>query len=168
MLGLLQDSITEGQNNTLAAYPQLEENLILKAVIMTALLYSLFVLSWFIFMAAIAKILLRLLANFVGLQIAINYIPGISFSGAFLDLARAAAIITLLNILLKPFLEFILAPFVFITLGLFGLIINAAMLWLATYWAPQLSFSNFLALLYTTLIITFINYLFGMVEKKND
>ncbi|KKT88259.1 MAG: Membrane spanning protein [Parcubacteria group bacterium GW2011_GWC1_45_9] len=120
------------------------------------------------FMSAIAKILLRLIANFVGLQIAINYISGVSFSGQFLDLAKAAAIITLLNILLKPFLEFILAPFIFITLGFFGLVINALMLWLATYWAPQLDFSSLGVLLLTTLIITFINYLFDIVEKKND
>ena len=118
-------------------------------------------------MSAIAKILLRLIANFVGLQIAINYIAGVSFTGQFLDLAKAAAIITLLNILLKPFLEFILAPFIFITLGFFGLVINALMLWLATYWAPQLHFSSLGILLLTTLIITFINYLFDVVEKKD-
>lgn len=117
-------------------------------------------------MSAIAKILLRLIANFVGLQVAINYISGVSFSGDFLSLAKAAAIITLLNILLKPFLEFILAPFVFITLGFFGLIINASVLWLTTYWASQLGFSNFGGLILTTLIITFINYLFDVVEKN--
>ncbi|MEW5805499.1 MAG: phage holin family protein [Patescibacteria group bacterium] len=119
-------------------------------------------------MVALARILLRLIANFVGLQLAINYIAGVFFGGSFMDLAKAATIITLLNLLVKPFLEFILAPFVFITLGLFGLVINALMLWLTTYWAPQLTFSGYGALLWTTLIITFINYLFDIVEKAKE
>lgn len=119
-------------------------------------------------MVALARIILRLIANFVGLQLAINYIAGVFFSGSFVELAKTAAILTLLNLLVKPFLEFILAPFVFLTLGLFSLVINAIMLWLATYWAPQLSFSNYLALFWTTLIITFINYLFDLVEKAKE
>ena len=113
----------------------------------------------------IAKIVFRLIANFVALQVAINYIAGVGFSGGFLDLAKAAAIITLLNIFIRPFLDFILAPLVFLTLGLFSLVINAIMLWLTTYWAPQLDFTNWQALLLTTLIVTFVNYIFDIAQK---
>jgi putative membrane protein len=115
--------------------------------------------------STIAKIVFRLIANFVALQIAINYITGVSFTGSLLDLAKAAAIITLLNIFIKPFLDFILAPLVFLTLGLFSLIINGMMLWLTTYWMPQLTFTNWKALLLTTLILTFINYIFDIAQK---
>lgn len=118
--------------------------------------------------ATIAKIIFRLIANFIALQIAINYISGVSFAGGLLELATAAAIITLLNIFIKPFVSFILAPLVFLTLGLFSLIINAILLWLTTYWAPQLSFANWQALLLTTLIITFINYIFDIAQKPEN
>ncbi|KKU10102.1 MAG: hypothetical protein UX15_C0001G0005 [Parcubacteria group bacterium GW2011_GWA1_45_7] len=115
--------------------------------------------------STIAKIVFRLIANFVAIQIAINYIAGVSFSGSLLDLAKAAGLITLLNIFIKPFLDFILAPLVFLTLGLFSLIINAIMLWLTTYWMPQLTFANWKALLLTTLILTFINYIFDISQQ---
>ena len=115
--------------------------------------------------SAIAKIVFRLIANFVALQVAINYIAGVSFTGTFFDLAKAAGIITLLNVFLKPFLDFILAPLVFLTLGLFSLIINAIMLWLTTYWMPQLSFADWKSLLLTTLILTFINYVFDITQQ---
>lgn len=116
--------------------------------------------------STIAKIVFWVIANFVALQIAINYVPGVSFSGSFLDLAKAAGIITLLNIFIKPFLNFVLAPLIFLTLGLFTLIINAILLWLTTYWMPQLTFSNWKALLLTTLIVTFINYLLEIAQKS--
>jgi len=116
----------------------------------------------------LAKILLQLVANIVVLQLAVAYIPGVSFSGTLLDIIKAAGILTLLNIVLKPFVEFILAPFAFLTLGLFSLIINAAMLWLATYWAPQLTFANWKALLLTAVAFAFINFLFHAAQAKND
>ncbi len=116
----------------------------------------------------IAKILLQLVANFAVLEIAINYVPGTGFSGTFLQLARAAAIITALNVILKPFVQFILAPFVFLTLGLFSLVINAAMLWLATYWAPQLTFSSVKALLITSLVFAFVNFLFHTAHQSHS
>lgn len=115
----------------------------------------------------IAKLILQLIANFVVLQVGMNYIPGVNFSGSFLDMARAAAIITLLNMILRPFVEFILAPFVFLTLGLFSIIINAAMLWLATYWAPQLTFSSLKALLITSLVFAFVNFLFHTAHQSH-
>ena len=116
----------------------------------------------------IAKILLQLIANFAVLEIAINYVPGTNFSGTFVELARTAAIITVLNVVLKPFVQFILAPFVFLTLGLFSLIINAAMLWLATYWAPQLTFSSLKSLLIASLVFAFVNFLFHTAHQTNS
>lgn len=115
--------------------------------------------------AWLARVILRIIANLVGLQLAINYVAGASFSGGFGDLIRTTLILTALNLLLKPFLDLLLAPFVFFTLGLFGLLINAGMLWLATYWSPELVFASIGGLILTTLIITFINFLFDLSQK---
>ncbi len=115
----------------------------------------------------IAKLLLQLIANFAVLEVAINYIPGVGFSGTFLQLARAAAVITVLNVVLKPFVQFILAPFVFLTLGLFSIVINAALLWLATYWAPQLTFSSVKTLLIASLAFAFVNFLFHTAQQSH-
>ncbi len=114
----------------------------------------------------VAKIFYRLIINFFGLQLAINYFHWADFSGELLDLEKTALVITLLNLFLQPIINFILAPFIFLSLGLFSLVINAIMLWLATYWAPQLSFSDWKSLFLTTLIIALLNYAFTILQNQ--
>ena len=116
--------------------------------------------------SGIAKILFRFVANIVALQVAAAYIPGVSFSGDFTALARTAAIITTLNLVLKPILMFIFAPIILITLGLFSVIINVLVLWLSTSWAPELAFANWKGLILASLLVSVVNYLFGVAVEK--
>ena len=57
----------------------------------------------------------------------------------FLALAIFAAVLALLNALVKPLLTFLTCPFVLLTLGLFVLIINAALFILADRIVPGFS-----------------------------
>jgi putative membrane protein len=115
--------------------------------------------------SGIAKILFRFVANIVALQVAAAYIPGVSFTGTLTRLAWAALIITALNLLLKPVLVFIFAPIIVITLGLFSVIINVLVLWLSTSWAPELAFAHWKALIIASLLVSVVNYLFGVAVE---
>jgi putative membrane protein len=114
----------------------------------------------------IAFSVLQLAANVLAVQAADYFIPNVSFSGDFLALLKVGVIITALNIFAKPIAKLILAPFILLTLGLVGLLINAALLWLATYWAPEFSIDTYLALGLATLLFTAINILFGIFARS--
>jgi putative membrane protein len=72
----------------------------------------------------------------------------------------AAIIIGLLNASLGRFLDFILGPINFITLGLVGLIINAFMIKLADWFLPGLKIDGFLYAIILSLLLSAGNYFF--------
>src|SRR5262245_13452167 len=76
--------------------------------------------------------LLRLIINAAALWAATRLVSGISFTGGYLTLFLVALVFGILNMLVKPVLFFLTLPFFLVTLGLFTLVLNAAMLWLTS------------------------------------
>jgi putative membrane protein len=74
--------------------------------------------------------ILRLLTNAAALWVATRVVPGISFTGEPLLLFVVALVFGVLNLVVRPILMFLTFPFLIVTLGLFLLVLNAAMLWL--------------------------------------
>lgn len=75
-------------------------------------------------------LLLVWILNAVALLVVAYLLPGItvaSFSSALL----AAVVLGLLNMLLKPVLQILTLPLTVVTLGLFLLVINALLFWMA-------------------------------------
>lgn len=110
-------------------------------------------------------IILRWFLNAAILLLVANITPGVSFSGYGSALV-AALIIGLLNALIKPILILLTLPINIITFGLFTLIINGFIFWLAgTVLVKGFEIQNFsaaiiAALLYwaaTTLVGFFID-----------
>jgi putative membrane protein len=74
------------------------------------------------------QLLLRLTINAVALAAAIKLIDGITFTGEWWKVILIAAIFGVVNSLIKPVIQFFTFPIIILTLGLFTLVINAAML----------------------------------------
>jgi putative membrane protein len=74
------------------------------------------------------KLLLRWLSISVAIFVAVKLLPGIQFEGPWYQLGIVALIFGLLNALVRPILKLLTCPLILLTLGLFILIINAAML----------------------------------------
>ena len=74
--------------------------------------------------------LIRLLINAIALWLATKFIDGISFDGDLVFLLVVALIFGVVNAIVKPLLIFLTFPFLIITLGLFLLVLNGALLWL--------------------------------------
>lgn len=66
--------------------------------------------------------------NAVALGLADHFFKGLAFIGGFKTLVLAALIFGLLNTFIKPLLIFLTLPINLLTLGLFTLVINAAIL----------------------------------------
>jgi putative membrane protein len=74
------------------------------------------------------QLLLRLAINALSMAVAIKLISGITFTGEWWKIILIAAIFGLVNALIKPLVQFFTFPIIIITLGVFTLVINAAML----------------------------------------
>ena len=74
--------------------------------------------------------LIRLVINAIALWLATRLIDGISFDGEIPFLLVVALIFGVINSIVKPILIVLTFPFLIVTLGLFLLVLNGAMLWL--------------------------------------
>ncbi|HET7599180.1 MAG TPA: phage holin family protein [Gemmatimonadales bacterium] len=84
------------------------------------------------------RLVLRLLINAAALLAAVYLIPGMHFTGGIGKLLIVAAVFGLVNALVRPILTVLSCPLIVVTLGLFMLVINAALLrltaWLSAGW----------------------------------
>lgn len=114
------------------------------------------------------KLLSQIVAAIAGLWLAAKFIPGIEVPieqwQLFLTLG---AILGLLNFFVKPVINAITLPLRIITLGLFGIAVNMAMLWFLDSMFDELSMPLFLPLFYTTLIIWGINFIIQKILIKD-
>lgn len=75
-------------------------------------------------------------------------------------------VLGLLNFFLKPLLKALSLPLEIISLGLFTVIINMALIWLLDMMFDELYVPFFLSLLYTTLIVWGLNIIIGFFIIK--
>jgi putative membrane protein len=86
--------------------------------------------------------MLHLLLRWLILAIAIGVttwlMPGIQVTGGLTGLIIAAAVLGLVNAIIRPIVSFFTCPLIILTLGLFTLIINALMLSLTSWLIPNI------------------------------
>ncbi|PIP27519.1 MAG: hypothetical protein COX30_01445 [Candidatus Moranbacteria bacterium CG23_combo_of_CG06-09_8_20_14_all_39_10] len=111
------------------------------------------------------KLLLRILANCLAILIATKLVPGFLFSGSLIDLLMAGVVIGLINALIKPIIQLIALPVVFLTLGLFNIIINVGLLLLADKFLDQLIIKGFWPAFWGVVIFSIINHLISHLHR---
>ena len=78
------------------------------------------------------RFLLRLLINAAALWVAVQIVPGISYTGNWLPFLGVALIFGIVNAFIRPIVKLFTLPIIFLTLGLFALVVNGLMLWLTS------------------------------------
>ena len=76
------------------------------------------------------KFILRWVINAVALYLAVYFVPGVNLQGGFTSILWLALIFGLINAFLRPLLKLLTCPLIFLTLGLFTLLINTFLFWL--------------------------------------
>jgi putative membrane protein len=113
------------------------------------------------------KLILRILINAFAIWVTSLLLSGFSFSGSFLNLIIVAVIFGLVNALIRPIVKLLTLPINILTLGLFTLVINAAMLALTVWISSTLSlegsffqstFTVFVAALIISVISTILSW----------
>ncbi|MEI7511857.1 MAG: phage holin family protein [Candidatus Uhrbacteria bacterium] len=86
--------------------------------------------------------IIRLVLNALVLVVVASVVPGI-YVESFPIAMLAALVIGVVNALVRPFFEILSLPITILTLGLFSLVINAAMFGFAAWLTPGFSVSGF-------------------------
>ena len=93
------------------------------------------------------------------------------FSGIWLDTTQAtiaaAVVLALVNTYLRPFVVLLTLPINILTLGLFTLVINAAMLKLVSWVIPAFHVEGFWTAVGGALVISIISVLMNLILKPD-
>lgn len=106
------------------------------------------------------------LALIIAVAVADFLIPGISHD-SLTALAVAALVLALFNAFLKPLLAILTLPFIVLTLGLFWLLVNAALLKLTAWVVPGFHVSTWLAAFLGAIIISLVHLLLGPAKERH-
>ena len=112
------------------------------------------------------NLLIRWIVNALALLLVSYLVPGIRVN-SLVVLFIAAAVLGLLNAVLRPVLVVLTAPLWIITFGLFLIVVNAAMLWLAGVMVPGFAVDGFLAAILGAIVLSVISFFTGSIGKKD-
>ena len=85
------------------------------------------------------RFITHIIGNTLGLYLISQILQGISFSGKIIELFLVGFILGIINFTIKPIIKFFSMPFIVLSLGLFIIVINMAMLKLVTILTPTLT-----------------------------
>jgi len=108
----------------------------------------------------------RLLVNTVAIYVAVLLLPGIDFDRGPLRFLAVAALLGMVNSLLRPVLAVLTCPLVLLTLGLFTFVINAVLLQVTAWLSDQLGLgfhvAGFWSAFWGALVISFVSTLLSL------
>ncbi|MDX1501030.1 MAG: phage holin family protein [Thermoanaerobaculia bacterium] len=113
-----------------------------------------------------ARALLQVVLNAVALLITAYLVPGVEYAGGIGMLLLAGLVFGLLNLLIKPIVTVLSLPAIVLTLGLFFLVINGAMLWLAAGLVPGLEVTGCFPAILGGLVLAVFNWIVRAFERK--
>lgn len=126
------------------------------------------------------KLLSNIVAATAGLWIATLYVPlvvvrtyprsnffGFPLTQQWQIILVLGIVLGLLNYFLRPLLKTLSLPLEIITLGLFTIVINMALIWVLDMMFDELSVPLLTPLLYTTIIVWGLNIILGFFVSNN-
>jgi len=105
-----------------------------------------------------AGFLLRLLISAVGLWLAAKLVPGMQIHGAG-TLLGAAFLLGAVNAFVRPVAIMLTLPFTILTLGLFLLVVNAAMLGIVAWLLDGFRIASFGSALFGSIIVSLTGWI---------
>lgn len=102
--------------------------------------------------------ILRALIAALGLWLATEWVDGISVSSPT-TLILAALLLGVVNAIIKPIAVLLTLPFTLLTLGLFLLVVNAAMLGLVAAFLPGMGISGFWSAFWAAIIVSIVSWI---------
>ena len=116
------------------------------------------------------RFILRMVINGLALYAAISLVSGIVVQDPNpITYIRLALIFGILNALVKPILKFVTCPVIFLTLGLFTLVINTGMFyltgWIGSKFGVGFTIQGFWSAFLGAIIVSVISVIFNIVLR---
>jgi putative membrane protein len=116
------------------------------------------------------RFIFRLVVNGFALFAAVYLVPGLELQNPSpVSYVVLAAIFGALNALVKPILKLLTCPIILLTLGLFTLVINVAMVYLTSWVGTQFGFGlivpDFWTGLFGALVISIVSFVLSIIFK---
>ena len=116
------------------------------------------------------RTLAQVLINAAALWVAVQIVDGIEFAGEWWELLIVALVFALINTFVRPALRMVAFPITLLTLGLFLLVINAALLLLTSAVAGELGIGfvvhDFLAALFGAILVSLVSLALSFVLRS--
>lgn len=109
------------------------------------------------------SLIIKILIGVLGLWLATNFVPGVSFEGKLQILFIAGAVWGILSSIAGPLIKKITLPLRIITLGLFGFAIDMALVWAVDIIFPELIIQGLVPLFWTTLVLWGANTIISLL-----
>lgn len=117
---------------------------------------------------------LRWIITAIALFAAVSFVPGIRVEdNAWAAVFVTAAVLGLLNALLRPLLTFLACGLIVVTLGLFTFVINAGILWLASWISVNwlnvgFVVDGFIPALIGSIIVSVVSFVLSLILIDDD
>ena len=115
------------------------------------------------------KFILRWIINAVALFLAVYIVPGVNLQGGVISVVWLALIFGLINAFLRPLLKLLTCPLIFLTLGLFTLLINTFLFWLTSQVGQAFGIgfiiNGFWPAFFGGLVVTVVSVILSLILK---
>lgn len=111
-------------------------------------------------------VILRWIAFALVIMFTACVIPGITVENFWAALI-VALVLGVINAFIKPVLQLITLPINVLTLGIFGLVLNALMLMFAGWLSPGFEVDGFLSAFIGSIIISLLSLGINMIDRKD-
>jgi putative membrane protein len=111
----------------------------------------------------LTRLALRLVALAVAIWLTTLLVPGMDISGGFLTYLWIAVIFAVVNAILGPILHLIALPLTLITLGLFALVVNTALMGITAWLSRDLSIDGFWPAFFAAILISVFSALLNLL-----
>jgi putative membrane protein len=112
-------------------------------------------------------LIIRWLINTLALFIVVNIVPGFGYR-SIVTLAVAAAVLGLLNAIVRPILFVLTLPLTIVTLGLFLIVLNAIMLEMTAWLVPGFRISGFGWAIVGAIVLGLISLVTSRIGRSRD
>lgn len=118
-------------------------------------------------MKFLVKIFIRISLNAIGLYLTAQFIDGFFVTDNRWELLQLGFWLGMANFFLKPILKIISLPLIILSLGLFTILINTAMLLLLDHYSQNLTISGFFPAIKAVLVLGLINFISSKTFLKS-
>ena len=112
------------------------------------------------------RALVQIVLNGVAILLVARIVPGIDYQGDFWYLLLTGLVVGGINLLVRPLVVLLSLPFIVLTLGLFFIVINGALLYLAAWILDGLTIEGCLPAILGGLVMALFNWIIRALSSE--